>query len=177
MKPETSETIKAFFGTLGFLFVLLPIILIGIPWKILSTPGDTLLFDLGKFRYLGLVPIFAGIVIYVWCSCSFLFSGKGTPIHSMPPKKLVVKGLYRFVRNPIYIGGFFVLAGEVLLFQSKGIFIYFLIVFGLINIFVPVYEEPRLEKRFGVTYKRYRQSVPRWVPRLTPYGENDSEAP
>ena len=177
MKPEISETIKAFFATLGFLFVLLPIILIGIPWKILSTPGDKLLFDIGKFRYLGLVPMIAGVVIYFWCSCSFVFSGQGTPIHSMPPKKLVVTGLYRFVRNPIYIGGFFVLAGEVLLFQSKGIFIYFLIVFGLINIFVPVHEEPRLEKRFGEAYKRYRQSVPRWIPRLTPHRENDRAAP
>jgi len=76
----------------------------------------------------------------------------------------------------MYIGAFLVLAGEVLLFQSKGLFIYFLIIFGWINLAVLALEEPRLEKRFGESYKRYCKSVGRWIPRLTPYRENDSES-
>ena len=172
MKSDIAETIKAFFGTLGALFVLMPIILIGIPWEILTSPNQTLLFDLDVFRYFGVVPIFVGGIILFWCSYSFVFFGKGTPISSMPPKKLVIAGLYRFVRNPMYIGGFLVLAGEVVLFQTKGLFFYFLVIFGLINLIVLAFEEPRLEKRFGESYKQYCKSVRRWIPRLTPYREN-----
>jgi protein-S-isoprenylcysteine O-methyltransferase Ste14 len=148
--------------------------LVGIPYKILSSPNHIYLFDLGVFRYFGVVPIVVGAIIYFWCSYNFVFFGKGTPIVSMPPKELVVKGLYKFVRNPMYIAGFLVLAGEALLFQSKGLFIYFLVMFGIINIMVLAFEEPHLEKRFGGSYKRYRKSVPRWIPRSTPYQKNDS---
>jgi len=176
MKSDIAENIKAVFGTLGFLFVLLPIILIGIPYKIISSPNHTHFFNIGEFRYLGLAPIVVGGIIYFWCSFSFVFSGKGTPIHSMPPKELVVKGLYRFVRNTMYIAGLLVLAGEVLLFQSKGVFIYLLVMFGMFHFFVLGHEESRLEKRFGEPYKRYRKSVRRWIPRLAPYREYDSES-
>ena len=175
MKSDITEILKAFWGTLEFLFVLLPLVLIGIPYKIVSSPNHIHFFNIGAFRYFGLVPIVVGGIIYFWCSFSFVFFGKGTPIHSMPPKELVVKGLYRFVRNPMYIAGLLVLAGEVLLFQSKGVFIYFLVMFGVFNFFVLGREEPRLEKRFGESYKRYRKSVHRWIPRLTPYREHESE--
>lgn len=87
----------------------------------------------------------------------------------------MVKGLYKFVRNLMYLAGFFVLAGEILLFQSKELFIYFLVIFGLINLRLLALEEPRLEKRFNESYRRYRKSVRRWIPRLTPYRENESE--
>lgn len=174
MKSDIAEIIKAFFGTLGFLFVLLPIILIAIPYKIISSPNHTHFFNIGAFRYFGLVPIVVGGIIYFWCSISFVFSGKGTPIHTMPPKKLVVKGLYRFVRNPMYLAGYLILAGEVLLFQSKGVFIYLLVMFGVFNFLVVGREEARLGKRFGESYKQYCKSVGRWIPRLSPYRENDS---
>jgi len=155
---------------------MLPMVLILIPFKILTSPNHVNLFELGTIRYFGLVPIIVGSIIYFWCSLSFVFSGKGTPIYSMPPKELVVKGLYRLVRNPMYLAGVLILAGEVLLFQSKGIFIYLLVIFGVFNFFVVGREEARLEKRFGESYKQYCKSVGRWIPRLTPYRENDSES-
>ena len=68
------------------------------------------------------------------------------------------------------------MAGEVLLFQSKGVFIYLLVMFGVFHFFVLGREEPRLEKRFGESYKRYRKSVRRWIPRLNPYKENIPES-
>jgi protein-S-isoprenylcysteine O-methyltransferase Ste14 len=176
MKSKIAETLIASLGTLVFLFLLLPVILIWIPHKILSSPNHIYLFDIGVFRYFGLVPIVVGVVIYFWCSHSFVFIGKGTPIPFTPTKKLVVKGLYKFVRNPMYLTHFLVLAGEVLLFQSKGVFIYFLAMFGGINFHVLALEEPYLSDKFGGTYKRYRKSVRRWIPRLTPYRENDSES-
>ena len=174
MKPDATDIKEALTGTLEFLFVLLPIILVVIPYIILSSPNLTLIFDLGVFRYFGVVPIIIGVIFYFWCSYSFVFFGKGTPHHAMPPKKLVKTGLYRFVRNPMYIGLFLVLAGEVLLFQSKGLFIYVLVIFGVVILFVLFIEEPRLEKRFGESYTQYRKSVRRWIPRLTPYRENNS---
>ena len=176
MKPQRFEIIKAFLGTLGFLFVLLPIFFIGIPYKILSSPNHSLLFDIGELQYFGVVPIAVGALIYFWCSLCFAFIGKSTPIHSMPPKKLVVTGLYRFVRNPMYIGAFLILTGEVLLFQSQALLAYFLLMFAIINVHVLAFEEPRLSDLFGESYKHYRASVRRWIPRLTPYCENNSES-
>ena len=164
---------KAFSGTLGFLFVLLPVFFIGIPYKIISSPNHLLLFDIGELRYFGIISIAVGTIIYFWCSLCFVLIGKGTPIHSMPPQKLVVTGLYRFVRNPMYIGAFFILAGEVLLFQSQDLLAYFLLIFAIINVQVLAVEEPRLSDLFGGSYKHYRTSVRRWIPLLTPYRENN----
>ena len=81
MNPEKIETIKAFFGTIGFLFVILPIILILIPFKILISPNHVNLFELGTIRYFGILPIAIGTITYFLCSYAFVFSGKGTPIH------------------------------------------------------------------------------------------------
>jgi protein-S-isoprenylcysteine O-methyltransferase Ste14 len=89
-----------------------------------------------------------------------------------PTKSLVVKGLYRFVRNPLYIAGSLVLVGEALLFQSVGILIYCFVMFVIFNIHVFL-EEKFLTYQFGETYEQYRKSVPRWIPRIKPYREDD----
>ena len=174
MKTNTFITVLAFLGTLIYLFLLLPVFLILIPYKILLLSGPTYHFDIGATRYLGLIPIGLGVAIFSWCSYSFVFSGKGTPIPFTPTKRLVVTGLFRFVRNPLYIAGILVLTGEALFFQSGGIFIYCLVMFGIFNMHVFM-EESLLEEKFGATYQRYLESVPRWIPRLTAYRENDSE--
>jgi len=74
----------------------------------------------------------------------------------------------------MYLACCLVLAGETLLFQSQGLLIYLLIMFGIINIRLMVFEEPGLRKRFGDSYIQYCKSVGRWIPRLTPYREKDS---
>jgi len=176
MKPETIGTIKALLGTIAFLFVLLPIFLALIPFKILSSPNHVNLFEFGEFRYFGVLPIVMGVIVYLWCSFAFVFTGKGTPIHTMPPKKFVVKGLYRYVRNPMYLAFCLVLTGETLLFQSQGLLFYLLIMSGLFNIHLMVFEEPGLRKRFGDSYIQYCKSVDRWIPRLTPYREGELES-
>jgi len=177
MKPETVETIKLLLATTGFLFVLLPVALVSVPFVILKSPNHVHLFELGEFRYFGVLPIVMGVIVYLWCSFAFVFTGKGTPIHTMPPKKFVVKGLYRYIRNPMYMAFFLVLAGETLLFQSQGLLIYLLIMFGIFNIALMVYEEPNLRKRFGDSYIQYCKSVGRWIARLTPYQEEDTKSP
>jgi protein-S-isoprenylcysteine O-methyltransferase Ste14 len=175
MKIKISEILPALLGTLLFLFIIIPFFLILIPRKILLSHEHIYRFDIGVYRYCGLAPIVFGVVIYVFCSGSFVFIGKGTPIPFTPTKELIVTGLYRFVRNPLYIAGVLVLAGEALLFQSLGIFFYCLVMFGIFNVHV-LMEETLLAKQFGATYEQYCKSVPRWIPRLKPYRKKDSES-
>jgi len=175
MNATIPQILWALLGTLLYLLLLLPFFLIWIPYRILLSPEQIYVFDIGIFRYLGLVPIALGVVIYVFCSLSFVFIGKGTPIPFTPTKELVVTGLYRFVRNPLYIAGVFVLVGEALLFQSIGIFFYCLVLFGGFNLHV-LMEETLLADKFGTSYERYRNSVPRWIPRLKPYRDNNTES-
>ena len=175
MKAKISEFLESLLGTLFFLLLIIPFFLIWIPRTILLSAEQIYSFNIGGFRYLGLVPIILGVVIYVFCSGSFVFIGKGSPIPFTPTKTLIVTGFYRFVRNPLYIAGIFVLVGEAFLFQSIGIFIYCLIMFGIFNFHVIV-EEALLVEKFGTDYEQYRNSVPRWIPRLKPYRGKELES-
>lgn len=174
MKPKTHETLLALLGTSLFLIFLAPFFMIWLPYEILVSSENAYRVDIGKFRYLGIIPIAMGIIIYFWCSSSFVFIGKGTPVPFTPTKKLIVTGLYRFIRNPMYIAAVSLLTGEALLFQSIGILIYCLIMFGILNVHVFM-EETFLASKFGLEYENYRRQVPRWIPRLTPYRDNHSE--
>lgn len=175
MKAKISEFLEALLSTLLFLFLLIPFFLIWIPRTILLSHEEIYSFNIGGIRYLGLIPIILGVVIYVFCSGSFVFIGKGTPIPFTPTKKLIITGFYRFVRNPLYIAGIFVLVGEAFLFQSIGILIYCLVMFGIFNFHV-LLEEALLTEKFGADYKQYRNSVPRWIPRLKPYRDKELES-
>lgn len=168
MKVKIFEILPAFLGTLLYLLLLLPFFLVWIPYRILSSPEHIYHFDIGVFRLFGLIFIALGVVIYVLCSGSFVFIGKGTPIPFTPTKELIVTGLFRFVRNPLYISGVLVLTGEAILFQSMGIIIYCMVMFGIFNVHVFM-EEMLLADKFGAAYEQYRNSVPRWIPRLKPH--------
>ena len=175
MKANFSKKFLAFVGTLFYLFLLVPFFIIWIPYEILSASGHDIEFTNGVFQHVGLVLIALGVVAYIWCSGSFVFYAKVTPIPFTATKELVVTGLYKYVRNPLYIAGTLVLLGETLLFQSKGIFIYTLIMFGVFNVHV-LMEETHLEDTFGKKYEQYRKDVPRWIPRFISYKENDSSS-
>jgi protein-S-isoprenylcysteine O-methyltransferase Ste14 len=120
----------------------------------------------GGLRYLGLLPILVGAYINFWCARDFMVVGRGTPAPYDPPKELVARGLYRRVRNPMYVGVMSILAGEALLFSSRFMLTYSLIVFAGFNLFVLFYEEPTLRGKFGESYERYCRAVPRWLPLL-----------
>jgi protein-S-isoprenylcysteine O-methyltransferase Ste14 len=137
-----------------------------IPYRLLARAERT--WDLGAFRYLGLIPIAVGAAIYFWCAWNFAVTGRGTPAPIDPPKELVARGLYRWVRNPMYVGVLSVVLGEALLFESPALAGFAAVAFVFFHLFVLLYEEPTLESTFGDAYARYRRVVPRWLPRRPP---------
>ena len=113
--------------------------------------------------------IVTGLTPLLESTCRFIFVGKGTLVPTEDTKRLVVSGLYRFVRNPMYAGVMVVLAGEALLFWNRGLVYEALCVCLFSNLFVRFYEEPALARRYPEEFSRYRRNVPRWLPRLTPW--------
>jgi len=151
--------------TLIFTLFLPGVFLVLVPYFLLSSFGDWFAVDVGSIRYIGLIPmLFAGLV-YICCAWSFVSVGKGTPAPIDPPKKLVVQGLYKYVRNPMYIGVLSFLIGEAIFFASLLLGFYAVLGFMCFHIFVIACEEPALRAKFGDSYKRYCDSVPRWIPR------------
>ena len=102
----------------------------------------------------------------LWCFWDFTFRGKGTPAPIDPPKELVASGLYRYVRNPMYVAILTIIAGHFLYFGYWYLLLYAASFFFIAHLFVTGYEEPNLRDRFGASYEDYLRRVPRWIPRL-----------
>jgi protein-S-isoprenylcysteine O-methyltransferase Ste14 len=116
----------------------------------------------------GLGIALLGASIALWCIGAFTFVGRGTPAPFDAPREFVAVGPYRYVRNPMYLGAAAVIVGAGLILRSPaaaGVAVFFL---ALAHLFVLAYEEPTLERRFGESYRRYRASVNRWLPRSAP---------
>ena len=111
----------------------------------------------------GAIIFVIGFVIMIWCIRSFAVIGRGTLSPADPTKKLVITGLYRWSRNPMYVGVILMLIGEAIYFQSSSLWIYTAAVSIMFNIFIVLVEEPRLRKDFGESYTSYCQSVRRWI--------------
>ena len=105
-----------------------------------------------------------GASIYACCLWDFAITGRGTPAPIDSPKTLVVRGLYRYTRNPMYVGVLTVIGGWALLFGSTELAIYGLCVAAVFHLFVLLYEEPHLRDVFGASYERYCYEVSRWLP-------------
>ena len=117
----------------------------------------------------GLLLIAVGLVFVVWTIRLFSTIGDGTLAPWDPTAKLVVRGPYLHVRNPMISGVAFVLGGEVCALRSKALFLWFA-AFVVVNaVYIPLVEEPGLLRRFGEDYEAYRTNVPRWLPRLRPW--------
>lgn len=139
---------------------------VGLPYLILWLTRDFPSYDIGAFKWLGTLPMLLGITLLMYTAYSLVHFGRGTPAPFDPPKILVVKGPYKSVRNPGYLGAVAILLGESVVLQSYAVLIYALIVWLLLHIGVVLYEEPGLRKRFGHPYQEYCKTVPRWIPRL-----------
>jgi protein-S-isoprenylcysteine O-methyltransferase Ste14 len=121
-----------------------------------------------------LIAIATGAAGYLWCALDFAFYGKGTPAPIDMPKVLVVRGLYRFTRNPMYISVLCVLLGESLLFWSTALLRYAAMVAIMFHLFVLLQEEPTLRRKMGPAYEQYCKDVRRWIPRITQRRRTDA---
>lgn len=148
-----------------FFTILQPGMVAGlIPYWIAGSPGTgTFKNNLSSFQYIAIFIFAAGIAILFYCISMFAVKGKGTLSPADPTKKLVVSGLYKFSRNPMYIGVMLMLIGEAIFFNSGGLWIYTSIVFIAFNLFIVLHEEPRLKEDFGTEYQQYSKAVRRWV--------------
>ena len=122
----------------------------------------------GGWSYIGVVPVAIGLLIYAWTAFDFAWTGRGTPAPIDPPRRLVVRGLYRYVRNPMYVGVLLVIMGEGLMRQSCQTIEYAFAVAFMFGALVLVLEEPLLRSQFGTAYSNYCAEVPRWLPRRSP---------
>jgi protein-S-isoprenylcysteine O-methyltransferase Ste14 len=121
--------------------------------------------NLKSIGVLGVLLIVCGLALYITTAFwGFALRGKGTPAPIDPPKKLVVVGPYRIVRNPMYWSVLFVLLGEALIFRSTALAWLGALVFAGAMLFVFLYEEPALRRKFGAEYEEYCRRVPRWLP-------------
>lgn len=150
--------------------IILPgTVLVFVPALILwLSPGSPAERAEGKW-WIGLVLGVAGLTLATWTARLFLTLGRGTPAPWAPPRKLVVAGPYRHVRNPMITGVLVMLAAESLLFGSWLIAGWMFVFFLVHGVYLVRMEEPGLERRFGEDYRRFRANVPRWIPRVTPW--------
>jgi protein-S-isoprenylcysteine O-methyltransferase Ste14 len=129
-----------------------------------------LLISSSTFNILaGSIVTLAGLLLFSVTVTTFINIGNGTIMPWDPTRKLVVVGVYRYVRNPMILGVLILLVGEALLFASIGIAALALVFFGINTVYFIFSEEPGLVKRFGKEYREYMQNVPRWIPRLKPW--------
>ena len=149
----------------GFLAVFLPRRLLPLNLQLFSV-------NIGAARYCGLIFMITGLVINLKCYWDLIFIGKGTMDPLMPTEKIVARGFYQFMRNPVYVGLFLILFGEAVLFMSAVLLVYSLLCLLVLNLIVVFIEEPSLKRRFGDSYDEYLKSVPRWIPRLTAFRED-----
>lgn len=148
-----------------FFMLLVPGLLLGvIPAWLMA--ADTALFSLGLIRWLAVPLWLIGAAVMLWCAWDFTVKGRGTPAPIDPPRELVISGLYRYVRNPMYDGALLVLFGHVLWFPSLALLVCPIIFFVSFHLFVVLYEERTLRKKFGAAYEQYCRDVPRWLPRV-----------
>ena len=136
-----------------------------IPYLLISSRSPLASAEIGIIRYTGLLLFIPGVLIYVWCAYDFAVS-RGTPAPIDPPKELVVRGLYRFVRNPMYVGVLAIVFSKAIFFGSALTAIYGAALWLMFHVFVLFYEEPTLRRLFGESYEQYCREVGRWWPRM-----------
>ena len=151
-------------------FAVAPSVLAGlIPWSMTHWEFRPAFFDLQATRGVGMLLIAAGLPGIIDSFARFALQGLGTPAPIAPPQNLVVTGLYRYVRNPIYVAVVAVILGQGILFGDGRLLMYGGLLWLAFHGFVVVYEEPVLAESFGAQYAEFRANVPRWIPRLTPW--------
>ena len=137
-----------------------------VPWWITRWRFQPVLLNLVPLRWLGALLVLIGTAIVLDSFARFALQGLGTPAPVLPTRHLVITGLYRYVRNPMYVGVVAAIFGQALLFESRDLLIYGALVWLAAHLFVCFYEQPTLCGTFGSEYEAFCGEVPRWIPRL-----------
>jgi protein-S-isoprenylcysteine O-methyltransferase Ste14 len=156
-------------------FVLAPGTVAGlIPWWLSRWQLGPPLLGFTPIRGLGAMLVAAGLGVLLDSFVRFALHGRGTPSPTTPTERLVVRGLYRYVRNPMYVGVLATVVGQGLLLGNTSVLVYAAVLWLVFHLFVLFYEEPTLRARYGAEYESFRAAVPRWIPRLRPWNEAGS---
>jgi protein-S-isoprenylcysteine O-methyltransferase Ste14 len=152
---------KTLVKTLIFIVLVPGTVTVAVPYWLLGAGAR----PQGPWTLIGVLLIALGAASSLWCAWDFAVAGRGTPAPIDPPKALVARGLYRVVRNPMYLGVLLVLLGESVVFGSWALLRYAVLVWLCFHLFVVLYEEPALRRKFGASYEDYCRRVWRWTPR------------
>jgi len=160
---------RAIAGSLVFLLAAPGMVAGVVPWLVAGQPA-AIPGSIGLVQAtIALLLIGAAVAFLLHAFAHFALAGRGTPAPVAPTERLVVSGIYRYVRNPMYLAVMSIIAGQALLWGSLLVAIYGVIAGATMISFVKVYEEPVLAEQFGADYVAYRNAVPGWWPRLTPW--------
>src|SRR5918994_1692039 len=151
-------------------FLVGPGIVVGlIPWLLTRWQVREPVPYWAPMRVLGVILLVAGLIVLIQAFVRFIVEGLGTPAPIAAPERLVVGGLYRYVRNPMYVAILAALVGQALLLGPLGLLLYAAVLWLISAVFVRWHEEPTLTRRFSTEYEAYRRAVPAWWPRLRPW--------
>jgi len=165
------KPVFAVLGTAVFLLVVPGTVVGLVPWWISRWHMQVPFWGFTPFRIIGALLIVAGTPILLESFGRFALQGVGTPAPIFPTQHLVVKGFYRYVRNPMSIAVVSVILGQALLLGNIRLLAYAIFVWLAFHLFVLIYEEPTLRKSFGAEYEAFCAHVPRWIPRFSPWRE------
>ena len=148
-----------------------------IPWLLTRWQAREPLPYWAPMRVLGGILLVAGLIALIRAFVRFVMEGLGTPAPIAAPERLVVGGVYRYVRNPMYVAVLAAIVGQALLLGRLGLLLYAAAAWLLVAGFVRWYEVPTLTRRFGEDYEAYRRAVPAWCPRLCPWEPAERDEP
>jgi protein-S-isoprenylcysteine O-methyltransferase Ste14 len=161
-------------------FVLAPGVVVGlIPWLLTRWQARTPLpyYYWAPVRVIGMIVLVAGVIVLVGAFARFVMEGLGTPAPVAAPERLVVGGVYRYVRNPMYVAILAAIVGQAFILGRLALLLYATVLWLITAAFVRFYEEPTLARRFGADYEAYRRAVPAWWPRLRPWDPGERGEP
>ncbi len=150
--------------TIVYSTAFISVVLVLLPARVLQAAHFTRPAATGLLQVTGLALVSAGAALCITCIATFAAVGKGTPLPFDPPRRLVIRGPYRFVRNPMYLGAALALTGAALHFMSAPLLGYAIAFLAFMHGLVRLYEEPTLQRMFGEEYTQYCARVRRWLP-------------
>lgn len=169
MLEERARRVSAVLGSLLFLFAAPGMVAGVVPWWISRWHVHAPFLRFSLFRSVGAVLIGVGILALLDSFARFALQGLGTPAPVSPPRRFVASGLYRYVRNPMYIAVASTIVGQALFLGSLRLLAYGAFFAVIVHVFVVTYEEPKLRATFGAEYELFCAHVPRWLPRARPW--------